>query len=123
MKGARALLNGYLGQGFQSDNPERMKGGGTQYLAISTNGDRIQLDPSVRSLFRPAIAHLRRCGLNPTTNVVWNQGAVPMLRRETYVPCMFERAYAPPNVRELDWARDWQKVIEAASMKSEFPVS
>jgi hypothetical protein len=121
MKGARALLNGFLGQGFQSDNPERMKGGGTQYLAISTNGDRVQLDPSVRSLFRPAIAHLRRCGLNPTTNIVWNQGAVPMLRRETYVPCMFESAYAPPNVRELDWARNWQKVIETASMKSEFP--
>ncbi|SHN38409.1 hypothetical protein [Rhizobacter sp. OV335] len=121
MKGARALLNGYLGQGFQSDNPERLTGGGTQYLAISTPGDRLQLDPSVQILHAEADAHLRRCGLNPTTEVVWDQRAVPLLPGESYVPCMFDHAHAPQGAMDQEWARKWQQVIKLASMKSEFP--
>jgi hypothetical protein len=121
MKGARALLNGNLAQGFLSENPERLKGGGTQYLAISTHGDRLQLDRSVRSLYPFEADHLRDCTLEPTTNIVWNQDAVRLYPRESYVPCMFDSAHAPEGVLDQEWARKWQHVIDLASMKSEFP--
>lgn len=121
MKGARALLNGYLGQGFQSDNPERLIGGGTQYLAISTPGDRLQLDPSVLTLLADAADHLRRCGLNPTNDIVETQDAVPLLPGESYVPCMFDSARAPQGAMDHEWARKWKQAIDLAAMKSEFP--
>lgn len=121
MKGARALLNGNLAQGFLSEDPERLIGGGTQYLAISTPGDRLQLDPSVQPLLADAAAHLRRCGLNPTNEIVWTQDAVPLLPGESYVPCMFDSTRAPQGVMDQEWARNWQQVIDLAAMKSEFP--
>jgi hypothetical protein len=121
MDGAKALFNGNLHQAFVSNDKARSERGGTQFLAVSGHGDRIQLHESLRPLFGPASAHLRRCGLAPTTQVVWHQGPVRMRRNEVYVPCMFDEEFAPLGIENAPWALNWQAALESASLKSVFP--
>lgn len=121
MDGAKALFNGNLLQAFVSNDKARSERGGTQFLAISEDGDRIQLHESLKRAFRPASDHLLRCGLTPTTQVEWHQNPLSMRRNELYVPCMFDEEFAPLGIENESWATDWQDALESASLKSAFP--